>query len=169
MVSDLKILDGFIISNWNMTYCFAYIIVQKFLCTPEEDTIPTFQKRYVSANVLAWYHSNNLGDISFGTPCITKSTLTLFEPNLINFSRIPGGSRSAHHWIFAIWWHFYLYFLDRVLALDVKGQNLRAQHHTLKTVVLRFFLRIFFLGTMKTFCKFSIGKPNFLLKKVLQS
>ena len=78
----------------------------------------------------------------------------LFGPTLLDSSRGPGGGRSAHPWIIAIGWQFYYFFLDRVLALDVKGQNLTAQPSTFKTVAPRLFWKITFFWQKSKFFEY---------------
>ena len=77
--------------------------------------------------------------------------LTLFEPALLDSSRVPGGGRSAHHWIIAISWQVYYFFYVAVLVLDVKGQKLKTHPSKLKTVALRLFWKILVFGKNQIF------------------
>ena len=66
-----------------------------------------------------------------------QGDLTLFVPTLSDSSRVPGGADLPTFELLP-WEGNFNFFLDRVLALDVKGQNLKAQLSTLKTVALIF-------------------------------
>ena len=60
------------ISNFDFLAARLPDIIQKYFCTPDGATDPTFQMRYVSAiqHVHSGrYYSKNLGCIFFGTPC----------------------------------------------------------------------------------------------------
>ena len=67
----------------------------------------------------------------------SKGCLTLFVPTLLDSSFVPGGADLPTIEILRRDGNFI--FLDRVLALDVKGQNLKTQLSTLKSVALKFF------------------------------
>ena len=78
----------------------------------------------------------------FKTNDLTLSGLTLW-----NTSPGQGGGRSAHPWIMAIRACFHYFLLARVLSLDVKGRNLKAQLSTSENIALRAF------GKTAIFCK----------------
>ena len=59
-------------------------------------------------------------------------------PTLLDSSRVPRGADLPTLELLPSDDNFTI-FLDRVLALDVKGQNLKAQPSTFKTVALRLF------------------------------
>ena len=61
-------------------------------------------------------------------------------------------------------WRCFISYLGRVLALDVKGKNLKSQPSTLKPVTLNDFRNFAFLLKIKNEGKFAIGKSDFSTK-----
>ena len=102
------------------------------------------KKKKVAINPSFLWRSKNKLWLSWAK--LKFRSVTLFAPTLLDSSRVPGGDRSAHPWIIAIGWQFYYFSLDRVLAMDVKGQNLKAQPSTFKTVAQRLFWKIIVFG-----------------------
>ena len=68
----------------------------------------------------------------------TLRILTLFAPILLDSGHVRGGAYLPTFELLP-WEGTFIFSLDRALALDVKGKNLKAQPSTLKTVALIFF------------------------------
>ena len=77
----------------------------------------------------------------------------LFELTLLDSSCVPGGGADLPTLESLPLDYNFIIFLNRVLSLDGKGQNLKAQPCILKTVLLRFNWKIIVFGKNRILLK----------------
>ena len=87
-----------------------------------------------------------------------RSLLTLLKPTLLDSSRVPGGGADLPPLELGPRMSFSLFFQDKVLAFDVKGENLNAQPSTIETVVMNLNKKWYLGQESEKHSKFTIWK-----------